>query len=65
MTKRSIEPNLAAVVQVLKKLEKPLTTVPEELKEVSDSLGDIILEMRESIVTALESDKLRQVSTAF
>jgi len=65
VTKRSIEPNLAAVVQVLKKLEKPLTTVPEELKEVSDSLGDIILEMRESIVTALESDKLRQVSTAF
>jgi NCK-associated protein 1 len=60
MTKRTTEPNCARVQATLKKLEKPQYSVAEEMQGISDFVAEVILEFRESITTAFDSDKLRQ-----
>ena len=58
--KRSTESNVLAVTNTLKRFDKAMLTVSEELQGVSDCVGDVLLELRESMTTALNPDLLRQ-----
>lgn len=60
VTKSKAEPNLSAVAGTILRFDKPMQTVPEELRGISEAVGNIILEFRESMQTAFDCDKLRQ-----
>ena len=60
VTKNHAEPNVGIVAETSLRFEKPMQTVPEELRGVSEAVGNIIIELREPMLASFDCDKLRQ-----
>lgn len=60
LTKGHAEHNAGIVAETSMRFEKPMQTVPEELRGVSEAVGNIIVELRETMLTCFDCDKLRQ-----
>ena len=60
VTKSQAEPNLSIVAETSLRFDKPMQTVPEELRGISEAVGNIIVELKDSMLMAFDCDALRK-----